>query len=428
MARVMIVDDSKVVRHYLSQMVELADHTAIQVESGEKALELLETRAKTEPTLLPDLIFMDVLMSPGMSGIETTSKIKASPIPAVAEVPVVFLTGIGEQDIVSKALDAGAIDYMVKPSSAESLPIFLSNLRKKLDRLLTMSTRSLKRGAGLIADLSNEYLPSLLQMLHLEDASGYATLTNPKKKQSASMHIRYGNIEHLVLVDTSKGMKNRIEGEEAFRAMVKWTEGVFSFGRADPERMPKGKPMNLVTLLCAVDNKEIAGVTGGDEKSSESATPPTPEFESYAAFKAKLEQELVNLIQETQVQSIYYVRLNKGKAAILLQGQTENTAAATVKVFSDKKDLISFVKQKAPDLDSGKFKEIFFFLETGYIVIRKGTRIDYVVLIGNDQDNIRQGRLSAARAATLIRKAAIDRRNKRIMHQQSHPDEEDEEE
>ena len=413
MARVMIVDDSKVVRHYLSQMVELADHTAIQVESGEKALELLETRAKTEPTLLPDLIFMDVLMSPGMSGIETTSKIKASPIPSVAEVPVVFLTGIGEQDIVSKALDAGAIDYMVKPSSAESLPIFLSNLRKKLDRLLTMSTRSLKRGAGLIADLSNEYLPSLLQMLHLEDASGYATLTNPKKKQSASMHIRYGNIEHLVLVDTSKGMKNRSEGEEAFRTMVKWTEGVFSFGRADPERMPKGKPMNLVTLLCSVDNKEIAGVTGAAEASK----PPAPAFETYAAFKEKLEQELVTLIQETQVDSIYYVRINKGKASILLQGQL--APSSSLKIFTDKKDLISFVKQKAPDLDSGKFKEIFFFLETGYIVIRKGTRIDYVVLIGHDQDNIRQGRLSAARAATMIRKSAIERRNKRVMYQQS---------
>ncbi len=416
MARVMIVDDSKVVRHYLSQMVELADHTAIQVESGEKALELLETRAKSEPTLLPDLIFMDVLMSPGMSGIETTSKIKASPIPAIAEVPVVFLTGIGEQDIVSKALDAGAIDYMVKPSSAESLPIFLSNLRKKLDRLLTMSTRSLKRGAGLIADLSNEYLPSLLQMLHLEDASGYATLTNPKKKQSASMHIRYGNIEHLVLVDTSKGIKTRIEGEEAFRVLVKWTEGVFSFGRADPERMPKGKPMNLVTLLCAVDNKEIAGVT---EKPEIPLKPKVPEFESYSSFKMRLEQELTKLVNETQVQSIHYVRINKGKASILLHGKQSNSSLPLLQVFKDRKELVSFVKQKAPDLDSGKFKEIFFFLEVGYIVIRKGTRIDYVVLIGHDQDNVRQGRLSAARAATLIRRSAIDRRNKRILYQQA---------
>lgn len=413
MARVMIVDDSKVVRHYLSQMVELADHNAIQVESGEKALELLEARAKTEPSLLPDLIFMDVLMSPGMSGIETTSKIKSSPIPAIAEVPVVFLTGIGEQDIVSKALDAGAIDYMVKPSSAESLPIFLSNLRKKLDRLLTMSTRSLKRGAGLIADLSNEYLPSLLQMLHLEDASGYATLTNPKKKQSASMHIRYGNIEHLVLVDTSKGTKTRMEGEEAFRVLVKWTEGVFSFGRADPERMPKGKPMNLVTLLCAVDNTEIEGMTG--EKPPKQ--PSKPEFESYTSFKTKLEIELMNLANETLVERIYYVRINKGKASILLRGKRSQPSSTTSKVFADDKEFVRFVKQKAPDLDSGKFKEIFFFLEVGYIVIRKGSRIDYVVLIGGDQEKIKQGRLSAARAATLIRKSAIDRRNKRVMSQ-----------
>jgi CheY-like chemotaxis protein len=412
----MIVDDSKVVRHYLSQMVELADHTAIQVESGEKALELLEARAKNEPTLLPDLIFMDVLMSPGMSGIETTSKLKASAIPSVAEVPVVFLTGIGEQDIVSKALDAGAIDYMVKPSSAESLPIFLSNLRKKLDRLLTMSTRSLKRGAGLIADLSNEYLPSLLQMLHLEDASGYATLTNPTKKQSASMHIRYGNIEHLVLVDTSKGVKTRIEGEEAFRVMVKWTEGVFSFGRADPERMPKGKPMNLVTLLCSVDNTELENATGikpPEEK------PEQYRLESYAEFKTRVEQELNNLVGEAQVETIHYVRINKGKASILLKGTRSNSTLAAEPIFRDNHELISFVKQKAPDLNSGKFKEIFFFLDQGYIVIRKGTRIDYVVLIGSDQDSAKQGRLSAARAATLIRKAALERRNKRILAEKS---------
>lgn len=415
MARVMIVDDSKVVRHYLSQMVELADHTAIQVESGEKAFELLEARAKSEPALLPDLIFMDVLMSPGMSGIEITSKIKSSPVPAVAEIPVVFLTGIGEQDIVSKALDAGAIDYMVKPSSAESLPIFLSNLRKKLDRLLTMSTRSLKRGAGLIADLSNEYLPSLLQMLHLEDASGYATLTNPKKKQSASMHIRYGNIEHLVLVDTSKGVKTRIEGEEAFRMMVKWTEGVFSFGRADPERMPKGKPMNLVTLLCSVDNTEIEGVTNAPKPE----VPRLPTLETYTEFKRNLEKELTNLIDESHVESIHYVRLNKGKASILLKGIRSASSSAPLNVFPDNHELITFVKQKAPDLNSGRFKEIFYFLDEGYIVIRKGTRIDYVVLIGADQDKAKQGRLSAARAATMIRKSAIARRNKRLLFQEA---------
>jgi hypothetical protein len=289
--------------------------------------------------------------------------------------------------------------------------MFLSNLRKKLERLLTMSTRSLKRGAGLIADLTNEYLPSLLQMLHLEDGSGYATMTNPKKKQSASMHIRYGNIEHLVLVDTSKGVKTRYEGEEAFRVLIKWTEGVFSFGRADPERMPKGKPMNLVTLLCSVDSTEIEGVTAAKKAQ-------IPEIEPYSAFKTKLESQLTSLLHETHAERIYYIRINKGKASILLQGISTNPSSVMTKVFADKKELTVFVKQKAPDLNSGKIKEIFFLLARGYIVIRKGSRIDYVVLIGSDQDKMQQGRLIAARAATLIRKAAIERRNNRMMSQQ----------
>jgi CheY-like chemotaxis protein len=407
MARVMIVDDSKTVRHYLSQMIELADHTAIPVESAEKAIELLEMRAKEEPVLLPDLIFMDVIMTPGMSGIEATNKIKSHSNPAIADIPIVFLTGIGEQDIASEALDAGALDYIVKPSSAESLPIFLDNLRKKLDRLLNISTRSLKKGTGLIADLSNEYLPSLLQMLHLEDASGYITLTNPKRRQSASMHMRYGNIEYIALVDTSKGVKVRLEGEEAFHMLVNWTEGIFSFGRADPERMPKGKPMNLVVLLCAIDTREIQGAT-------KSLGSSTPGIEPYPKFKARLEEELSQLLENSTAFQILYIRI-KGKASILLRGQKKNKSSKTqpFNPFKSEKELLTFVESKAQNF-VGKLKDVFFFLQEGYLLLRKWGKSDYIVILDPDSDQSHQGRLLAAQAATIIRKAAVERRNQRL--------------
>jgi CheY-like chemotaxis protein len=407
MARVMIVDDSKTVRHYLSQMIELADHTAIPVESAEKAIELLEMRAKEEPVLLPDLIFMDVVMTPGMSGIEATNKIKSNPNPAIAEIPIVFLTGIGEQDIASEALDAGALDYIVKPSSAESLPIFLDNLRKKLDRLLNISTRSLKKGTGLIADLSNEYLPSLLQMLHLEDASGYITLTNPKRRQSASMHMRYGNIEYIALVDTSKGVKIRLEGEEAFHTLVNWTEGIFSFGRADPERMPKGKPMNLVVLLCAIDTREIQDATKPVGLS-------TSVVEPYPKFKARLEEELSELLENSTALQIFYIRI-KDKASILLRGKKKNKPPKTrlFNTFKSEKELLTFVESKAQNF-VGKLKEVFFFLQEGYLLLRKWGKSDYIVIMDPDSDQSHQGRLLAAQAATMIRKAAVERRNKRL--------------
>ncbi len=407
MARVMIVDDSKTVRHYLSQMIELADHTAIPVESAEKAIELLEMRAKEEPVLLPDLIFMDVIMTPGMSGIEATNKIKSHSNPAIADIPIVFLTGIGEQDIASEALDAGALDYIVKPSSAESLPIFLDNLRKKLDRLLNISTRSLKKGTGLIADLSNEYLPSLLQMLHLEDASGYITLTNPKRRQSASMHMRYGNIEYIALVDTSKGVKVRLEGEEAFHMLVNWTEGIFSFGRADPERMPKGKPMNLVVLLCAIDTREIQDAT-------KSLSPSTPVVEPYSKFKARLEEELSQLLENSTALQILYVRI-KDKASILLRGKKKNKPpkAQLFNPFKSEKELLTFVESKAQNF-VGKLKDVFFFLQEGYLLLRKWGKSDYILILDPDSDQSHQGRLLAAQATTIIRKAAVERRNKRL--------------
>lgn len=400
----MIVDDSGTVRRYLSQMIELANHSATAVESGEKAIALLEEFAAKDPALLPDLIFMDVLMAPGMSGIEATQKIKAHPNPTIAEIPIVILTGIGEQDIASEALDAGALDYMVKPSNTEALSSFLDNLRKKLERLLNLSTRSLKKGAGLIADLTNENLPSLLQMLHLEGASGYVTLTNPRNRQSASMHIRYGNIEHLVLVDNSKGVKKRLEGEEAFHTLINWPEGTFSFGRANPERMPKGKPLNLVALLAAADVREV----GEKKLLSESAQASGP-LESYKEFKANLERELLELIKSSTATQLFYVRV-KTKTFVLLKVMK---TPGKFGLFKDEKEFLTFVQKRSADFMNGKFLEISFFFEKGYVNMRRIGRGDFIVLLDPYQDKPKEGRLITAQAATIIRKAALERRSKR---------------
>jgi len=406
MSKVMIVDDSGTVRRYLSQMVELASHSAITAESGEKAIALLEEYAKKDSALLPDLIFMDVLMTPGISGIEATQKLKAHPNPALAEIPIVILTGIGEQDIASEALDAGALDYMVKPTSTEALSSFLDNLRKKLDRLLNLSARSLKKGAGLVADLSNENLPSLLQMLHLESASGYVTLTNPRNRQSASMHIRYGHIEHLVLVDNSKGVKKRLEGEEAFHTLINWSEGTFSFGRANPERMPKGKPLNLVALLAAVDIKEVE-----DTRRPAESPQPVGSLESYQEFKANLEKELLELLKSATVGQLFYVRV-KEKVSVLLK--VMKGAEGAFHLFQNEKQLLAFIQKRAADFTNGRFMEISFFFEEGYVNIRRIAKADYIVLLSPDHEKSGQGRLITAQAATLLKKAALERRNKRV--------------
>ena len=60
----------------------------------------------------PDLILMDAVM-PGLSGFETTRRIKRDP--ALAFVPVIFMTGLTESEHIVKGFRAGGADYVTKP-------------------------------------------------------------------------------------------------------------------------------------------------------------------------------------------------------------------------------------------------------------------------------------------------------------------------
>ena len=63
----------------------------------------------------PDLVLLD-LMLPGTDGIELMRDILA-----IADMPVTFLSGYGRDDLIARAFDMGAIDYVVKPLSPTEL-------------------------------------------------------------------------------------------------------------------------------------------------------------------------------------------------------------------------------------------------------------------------------------------------------------------
>ena len=63
----------------------------------------------------PHLVLLD-LMLPGSDGIELMKSILD-----IADVPVIFLSAYGRDEIIAKALESGAVDYMVKPFSPTEL-------------------------------------------------------------------------------------------------------------------------------------------------------------------------------------------------------------------------------------------------------------------------------------------------------------------
>jgi DNA-binding response OmpR family regulator/DNA-binding CsgD family transcriptional regulator len=108
---ILVVDDNPESLRFLVDTLTAQGMTVLIARSGEATLALL---GRTQP----DLILMDAVM-PGISGIETTSAIKADP--ATAYIPVIFLTGLSDPDHVVAAFGTGGVDYVRKPIVIDEL-------------------------------------------------------------------------------------------------------------------------------------------------------------------------------------------------------------------------------------------------------------------------------------------------------------------
>ena len=97
--RVLIIDDDALFRAILSRLVSLAGHNYHTASSGERGYELAIKNHY-------DCIFVDYQMYE-LNGIEFVKLIRSNPDPAIAEVPIVLLTGWVEQEIVNTAYAAG---------------------------------------------------------------------------------------------------------------------------------------------------------------------------------------------------------------------------------------------------------------------------------------------------------------------------------
>ena len=119
-ARILIADDDPSMRELLTGLVQDLGYEAQAVPDGEAALAAIAARP-------PDLVLSDVVM-PGLSGFDLCRRLKADP--ATRLIPVVLITGIGEEHKV-EGIEAGADDFLGKPFSQ-------GELRARIRALLRM--------------------------------------------------------------------------------------------------------------------------------------------------------------------------------------------------------------------------------------------------------------------------------------------------
>ncbi len=109
--RVMTIDDHEILRGGIKFSLLAFDDLELvgEARSGEEALRLCAE-------LRPDVVLMDMMM-PGMDGAETTQAL----LTGLPQVRVLALSSYHDPDLVQRALQAGAIGYLVKGISAERL-------------------------------------------------------------------------------------------------------------------------------------------------------------------------------------------------------------------------------------------------------------------------------------------------------------------
>jgi len=126
----LVVDDSPETLRLLTDALDGAGMTVMVAMDGAAALRIVEQ-------ITPDIILLDAVM-PGMNGFETCRRLKRDA--GLANVPIIFMTGLAETQHIVSGLEAGGVDYVTKPIVIEEM---LARIRVHLaNARLTQSARA----------------------------------------------------------------------------------------------------------------------------------------------------------------------------------------------------------------------------------------------------------------------------------------------
>lgn len=150
-ATILIVDDNALNRHVLARHFRKRNHTIIERENGQEALDFVEENDC-------DLVLLDVMM-PVMDGITALTELRKTH--SLTQLPVLMVTALSDTENTVKALRAGANDYIVKPFDAEMVVarvqthLALKQASEQNQEFLSIASHDIKKPIAIIMDIAD---------------------------------------------------------------------------------------------------------------------------------------------------------------------------------------------------------------------------------------------------------------------------------
>ena len=171
-ARILAVDDEPQILRLVRNTLSDAGYTPIVTGDPDEALHLIEVEK-------PHLVLLDMML-PGTDGIELMRRISE-----ITDAPIIFLSGYGGDEVVARAFEAGADDYMVKPFS----PTELAARIEAVLRRRSASDRIRAREPYVLGDLTVNYAER-----HVTVAGRPVRLTATEYKLLFELSINAGRV------------------------------------------------------------------------------------------------------------------------------------------------------------------------------------------------------------------------------------------
>ena len=120
--KVLCVDDDPAITELLSMLLQTQGFEVFSSNSGEDGIKKVRDKSL-------HIVILDLMM-PGVDGWQVCKAVRD-----FSNVPIIILSALNDPDMIARALDAGADDYLVKPISSNVLVAHINRLIRRTGEL-----------------------------------------------------------------------------------------------------------------------------------------------------------------------------------------------------------------------------------------------------------------------------------------------------